>query len=143
LYKSGFGGVRIGIEDRGASARRSLVARRFALGPEGLWIDANHVDRPLPLAWYTELLGAAPRTEVPEVARLRPDLSNKLHIFDSIGIVLNEHHAHKLVFAVTFAFVPEETAGRNRRRRYPRVASSQRESSCIIGATTQPPSRSV
>jgi hypothetical protein len=86
------------------------MARRFDLDEAALRVDGVVVDRARPIAWYADLLGEVPRTEVPEIARRRPDLSNKLHIFDAAGIVANEHHAHKLVFSVTFALVPEETA---------------------------------
>jgi hypothetical protein len=86
------------------------AARRFEIGESGLRIDGTLLDRAVPIAQCSELLGERPRTVVPEIARRRPDLSNKIHVFDSHGMTANEHHAHKFVFAITFALVPEDTA---------------------------------
>jgi len=80
-----------------------------AIDDAGLTLNAATVKQAEPLAWFEELLGGLDaRTEVPEIARHRPDLSNKLHIFDSIGMVLNEDHAHHRCYEVTFALVANE-----------------------------------
>lgn len=82
-----------------------------AINRSGLTLNGVTVEQAEPLAWFEQLFGGLDvRTEVPELARHRPDLSNKLHIFDSIGIVLNEHHAHRRCYEVTFALIANEVA---------------------------------
>jgi hypothetical protein len=81
---------------------------RVSITSTELILDGTPVSEAQPLRWFEERLGQSARTTVPEIAKRRPDLSNKIHVFDSLGITLNEHHAHRRCYEVLFALVADE-----------------------------------
>jgi hypothetical protein len=71
---------------------------------DGLSMDGHLFDRKLPLDAYCRCLGAPNRTI--EAGLLAPfgHQNNHVHIYDSTGIYLTEHHASRLIDSVNFIF---------------------------------------
>ncbi|SRR6266700_4376651 len=76
----------------------------------GLCINGTLIDKEQPLERYREVLGIPNRIidagPPPPVGHR----SNRVHVFDSLGVYLTEHHASRLIESVNFVFDPSDSA---------------------------------
>jgi hypothetical protein len=76
---------------------------------DGLAIGGHLFNRQVPLEQYREALGVPHRTIAAGPPAPTGHRSNQVHIFDSQGIYLTEHHASRLIESVNFVFDPSES----------------------------------
>lgn len=76
---------------------------------DGLSINGQLFDSKLPLERYQDVLG--PPSRIIEAGQPAPygHRNNHVHVFDSEGIYLTEHHASRLIESVNFIFEPAES----------------------------------
>ena len=81
------------------------MTTNVAIGPDQLCINGVAFDRPVPPSDFFEILGTPSRSgdfyTKPAPYGFR---NNQLHMFDALGIALNEHHASRLVGDVAILF---------------------------------------
>lgn len=75
---------------------------------DGLELNGRLFYRPVEPMEYSQTLGVAPRIVDPSPPAPYSHRNNQIHIFDEIGIYLIEHHATRLIDAVTFVLWLEE-----------------------------------
>jgi hypothetical protein len=80
-----------------------------SIGSEGLTINGRIFDRKLTLEHYLEALGSPSRTVEAGPPAPFGHRNNQVHVFDSLGIYLTEHHATQLVESVNFIYEPTES----------------------------------
>ena len=73
---------------------------------DGLTICGRVFDRKLPSRRYQDVLGTPSRTIHAGPPPPAGHLNNQVHVFDSLGIYLTEHHASRLIESVNFVFDP-------------------------------------
>lgn len=76
---------------------------------DGLALNGCAFDKKLPLERYQEVLGPPSRTFDAGAPAPVGHRSNRVHVFDSAGIYLTEHHASRLVESVNFVFDTAES----------------------------------
>lgn len=76
---------------------------------DGLSINGQIFDGKLPLERYQNPLGRSSRTIEAGSPAPYGHRNNQVHIFDSKGIYLTEHHASRLIESVNFVFDPAES----------------------------------
>jgi hypothetical protein len=62
-----------------------------------------------PVPFFHELLGSPSRVYSGAQPAPAGHRNNQIHIYDSLGLYLNEHHCTYQISAVTFVFVPDES----------------------------------
>jgi hypothetical protein len=72
-------------------------------------INGQVFDRKLPLERYQDVLGPPTRTIDAGPAAPVGHGNNQVHVFDSEGIYLTEHHASRLIESVNFVFDPADS----------------------------------
>lgn len=76
----------------------------MAIDRAGAAFDGIRLVEPVPLEWFAEQRSVTPRTELPRIAKGRARGTNRFHVLDELGIVLLEHHATRLIIALTIVF---------------------------------------
>jgi hypothetical protein len=76
---------------------------------DGLMINGQVFDKKLPLERYEDVLGPPTRTIDAGPPAPVGHRNNRVHVFDSEGIYLTEHHASRLIESVNFVFDPAES----------------------------------
>jgi hypothetical protein len=76
---------------------------------EGLTINGQVFDKKLPLERYQDVLGSPSRTIDAGAPAPAGHRNNQVHVFDSKGIYLTEHHASRLIESVNFVFDPADS----------------------------------
>lgn len=77
---------------------------------DGLTINGQVFDGKLPLERYQDILGLPSRTIDAGPPAPYGHRNNQVHVFDSEGIYLTEHHASRLIESVNFIFDPADSA---------------------------------
>lgn len=78
-------------------------------GATGLTINGQVFDGQLPLGRYQDILGLPSRTVDAGPPAPVGHRNNQVHVFDSEGIYLTEHHASRLIESVNFVFDPADS----------------------------------
>jgi hypothetical protein len=75
---------------------------------EGLYLNGIEFSTPMPVANYVAAIGTS--TRIIDAGAPAPvgHRNNQIHLYDGIGIYLNEHHATGLIQALTFILWLEE-----------------------------------
>ncbi len=76
---------------------------------DGLTINGHVFDKKLPLERYQDVLGPPSRTIDAGPPAPVGHRNNQVHVFDSEGIYLTEHHASRLIESVNFVFDPADS----------------------------------
>jgi hypothetical protein len=76
---------------------------------DGLSINGQLFDNKLPLERYQDVLGPPSRTIDAGPPAPYGHRNNKVHVFDSEGIYLTEHHASRLIESVNFVLDPADS----------------------------------
>lgn len=76
---------------------------------DGLRINGQVFDGKLPLERYQDILGLPSRIIDAGPPAPYGHRNNQVHVFDSEGIYLTEHHASRLIESVNFIFDPAES----------------------------------
>ena len=71
---------------------------------DGLWINGMLIDKKQPLEHYRPALGGPSRTIDAGPPAPVGHRNNQVHVFDSLGIYLTEHHGSRLIESVNFVF---------------------------------------
>jgi hypothetical protein len=71
---------------------------------DGLVLNGKHFSHEVPLASIEDVLGAVARTIVAGPPEPYGHRNNRVHVFDQLGLYVNEHHARRLIGEVTFVF---------------------------------------
>jgi hypothetical protein len=78
-------------------------------GADGLTINGQVFDKKLPLERYEQILGLPSRTIDAGPPAPVGHRNNHVHVFDSEGIYMTEHHASRLIESVNFVFDPADS----------------------------------
>lgn len=76
---------------------------------DGLTINGQVFNKKLPLERLQIVLGLSSRTIDPGPPAPYGHRNNQVHVFDSEGIYLTEHHASRLIESVNFVFDPSDS----------------------------------
>jgi hypothetical protein len=76
---------------------------------DGLTINGLRFDSKLPLERYQDALGLPTRTIDAGPPAPYGHRNNQVHVFDSEGIYLTEHHSSRLIESVNFIFDPTDS----------------------------------
>jgi hypothetical protein len=82
---------------------------KAVVAADGLTINGQVFDKKLPLERYQEVLGSPSRTIDAGPPAPVGHRNNQVHVFDSEGIYLTEHHASRLIESVNFVFDPADS----------------------------------
>lgn len=79
------------------------------LTPDCLHLDDTAIVSAGPVAFFHEILGAPSRVTSGATPAPAGHRNNQIHIYDSLGVYLTEHHYTYQVEAVTFVFAVDES----------------------------------
>ena len=77
---------------------------RVVVKPDGIEIDNWVVRETLCLDERSKVLGPPDRTVEPSTPAPMGYRNNQMHMYDGLGLYLNEHHATRRIQDVTFVF---------------------------------------
>src|SRR5689334_17924441 len=80
-----------------------------AASSDGLSLNGHSLDCKLPPGVYWGILGPPTRTFEPSPPAPYGHRNNQIHIYDSEGIYLTEHHASRLIDSINFIFDPSDS----------------------------------
>ena len=75
----------------------------------GLWLCGQHFFTAVPLSNYGGILGPPTRTIDPGPPAPYPHRNNQIHIYDHLGIYLNEHHVDSQIQEIVFVLEAGES----------------------------------
>ena len=81
----------------------SLAIQAFVT-EDGLLLNGHLFSQDAPVQDYAVVIGVPDRTIDPAPPAPYGHRNNQIHVFDSFGVYLNEHHSSQLIEAVTFVF---------------------------------------
>jgi hypothetical protein len=86
--------------------KRNVTVRLIdaVVAADGLAINGQVFDKKLPLEHYQDVLGPPNRTIDAGLPAPAGHRNNQVHVFDSEGLYLTEHHASRLIESVNFVF---------------------------------------
>jgi hypothetical protein len=88
---------------------RTSIRTEAIVTPEGFSLDGHAFSEKLSLVRYQGVLGTPNRTIAAGAPAPYGHRNNQVHLFDSMGIYLTEHHASRLIESVSFIFDADDS----------------------------------